>query len=90
MLFFFESLFELLLHVLVTYGFVYIGKAIVYVLTLGHWRGERGADEGRIHGATGALSFVRDGQRVLTNRSTAFVGGMACIVPGVVWVALTW
>ncbi|MBB6562180.1 hypothetical protein HNP48_004889 [Acidovorax soli] len=86
----FEMLFELLIYVLVNYVFVYIGKAIVYALTLGHWRGERGADEARIHGAAGALSFVRDGQRVLTDRSAAFVGGAACIVLGLAWVALTW
>lgn len=85
-----EGLLELLVYVLVNFVFVYTGKAIVYALTLGHWRGERGADEARIHGAAGALSFVRDGQRVLTDRSAAFVGGVACIVLGLVWVAVTW
>lgn len=63
-------------------------ELLVYALTLGHWRGERGDNEGRIHGAAGALSFVRDGQRVLTDRSAAFVGGVACLVMGVVWVAV--
>lgn len=61
---------------------------VAHALTLGRWRGERGDNEGRIHGAAGALSFVRNGQRVPTDRSAALVGGVACIVLGVVWVVV--
>ncbi|MFN9473009.1 hypothetical protein [Acidovorax sp.] len=83
-----EGFLELFVYVLVNYVFLYTGKAVVYVLTLGRWRGECGDNEGRIHGAAGALTFVRDGQRVLTDRSAAFVGGIACIVLGFAWVVV--
>lgn len=75
-----EAVFQLLAYVLVDVVFVFTGKAVVHALSLGRWRGERGADEGRIHGAAGALSFVRDGQRVLTDTGAACVGGLFCIV----------
>ncbi|EJE53891.1 hypothetical protein PMI14_01214 [Acidovorax sp. CF316] len=74
-----EAIFGLVATILVDFVFVVAGKLVIYALTLGRWRGER-AGEGRIHGAAGALSFVRDGQRVLTDRSACFVGGFFCIV----------
>ena len=43
--------------------------------TLGQWRGERlKSDESRIHGAAGALSFKREGQRVFTESGLLIVG----------------
>ena len=51
------------------------GQLVVRLITRGRWRGEdlRG-DEGRIYGPAGALSFVRDGQRVITNTGLSFIG----------------
>jgi len=52
-----------------------IGRFAVRVFSLGRWRGEtRLGDEGRIFGAAGALSFVRDGQRVVTDTGLLFAG----------------
>ena len=43
------------------------GKLFVQLISLGRWRGESlDGSEGRMHGPAGALSFSRDGQRVLT------------------------
>lgn len=60
--------------------FMTVGRIVVYMLTLGQWRGERVMkDEGRIHSAAGALSFVRDGQRVITCTGLSFVGFATCL-----------
>lgn len=54
---------------------VQTGRAAVWLLSLGRWRGEPlFGDEGRIFGAAGALSFVRDGQRVITETGLLFAG----------------
>ena len=51
------------------------GRLVVWLITFGRWRGEPLLDdEGRIYGAAGALSFVRDGQRVITDTGLLFVG----------------
>ena len=51
------------------------GRLVVSVLTFRHWRGESlDGQEGRVHGAAGALSFVRDGHRVVTITGQLFVG----------------
>ena len=51
------------------------GRVIVRLVSLGRWRGEPlFGNEGRIYGAAGALSFVRDGQRVITETGLMFVG----------------
>ena len=51
------------------------GRLVVSILTLRHWRGESlDGQEGRIHGAAGALSFVREGHRVVTTTGQLFVG----------------
>lgn len=51
------------------------GRLVVSIVTLKHWRGESlDGREGRIHGAAGALSFVRDGHRVVTTTGQLFVG----------------
>jgi hypothetical protein len=54
---------------------VITGRVIVRLVSLGRWRGEPlFGNEGRIYGAAGALSFVRDGQRVITETGLMFVG----------------
>ena len=51
------------------------GRLVVWLITFGRWRGEPLLDdEGRIYGAAGALLFVRDGQRVITDTGLLFVG----------------
>ena len=54
---------------------VQTGRLVVWSVSFGKWRGEQllGA-EGRIYGAAGALSFVRDGKRVITDTGLLFVG----------------
>jgi hypothetical protein len=54
---------------------LFTGKAVVSVLSLGRWRGEAiGGNESRIHAGAGALSFVRDGRRVVTETGLLFIG----------------
>ena len=61
------------------------GRVVVWLVSFGNWRGEPlFGDEGRIYGAAGALSFVRDGRRVITDTGLLFVG----VVFFVVFVAL--
>jgi hypothetical protein len=61
------------------------GRVVVWLVSFGKWRGEPlFGDEGRIYGAAGALSFVRDGRRVITDTGLLFVG----VVFYVVFVAL--
>jgi len=61
------------------------GRVVVWLVSFGKWRGEPlYGDEGRIYGAAGALSFVRDGRRVITETGLLFVG----VVFYVVFVAL--
>ena len=51
------------------------GRLIVWLVSFGKWRGEPlFGEEGRIYGAAGALSFVRDGRRVITHTGLLFVG----------------
>ena len=51
------------------------GRVVVRLVSFGKWRGESlFGDEGRIYGAAGALSFVRDGRRVITDTGLLFVG----------------
>lgn len=58
-----------------------IGRFAVWVFTLGAWRGESlGGEEGKIYGAAGALSFVRDGRRVVTCTGQLFAGIAFCVL----------
>jgi hypothetical protein len=51
------------------------GRVVVWFVSLGQWRGEQlFDDEGRVHGAAGALSFVQDGRRVITDTGLLFFG----------------
>lgn len=54
---------------------IYTGRGVIAALSLGCWRGEQiQRKEGRIHSAAGSLSFVRDGQRVVTAGGLFFAG----------------
>lgn len=54
---------------------VSVGRIAVFVVSLGRWRGERvGGNEGRTYAAAGALSFVRQGRRVITRTGLLFAG----------------
>lgn len=51
------------------------GRLVVWLVSFGKWRGEPlFGDEGRIYGAAGALSFVRNGKRVISETGLLFVG----------------
>jgi hypothetical protein len=51
------------------------GRAVVSLASFGRWRGEQlGAREGRVHGMAGALSFRRDGRRVITRVGLLLTG----------------
>lgn len=51
------------------------GRAVVWLVSFGKWRGEPlFGEEARIYGAAGALSFVRDGRRVMTDTGLLFAG----------------
>ncbi len=50
-------------------------RVIVWLVSVGKWRGEPlFGEEGRTYGAAGALTFVREGKRVVTNTGLMFVG----------------
>jgi hypothetical protein len=64
------------------------GRLVVWLITFGRWRGELLLeDEGRIYSAAGALSFVRDGQRVITETGLLFIGIAFYVVLVVVVIA---
>lgn len=65
------------------------GKLVVRLISLGQWRGERFLQgEARIYGAAGAISFLRDGQRVVTGLGLTIVGTLFYFSLLVCWVAL--
>lgn len=54
---------------------VFTGKLVVAAVSLGRWRGQDlSSKEHLVYGPAGALSFRRDGQRVLTHDGLLFVG----------------
>lgn len=68
---------------------VQTGRVIVWLVSFGKWRGELlFGEEGRIYGAAGALSFVRDGKRVLTETGLMFVGAVFYVVLLAIIIAL--
>ena len=70
-----EELLAFVVWLLVEVILLKTGKAVVSLGTLGRWRGEKVSEkEGRIHGLAGALSFKRDGQRVITTNGLLVVG----------------
>ena len=51
------------------------GKAVIWAFSFGRWRSESlREDESRVFAAAGALSFVRDGKRVITTTGMLFAG----------------
>lgn len=51
------------------------GRIAVWLVSFGRWRGEQlRGNEGRTYGPAGALSFVRDGRRVITDTGLLFFG----------------
>lgn len=74
---------------LVELFFVLLGKLVVPILTFGLWRGERlTTDEYKIHSAAGALSFVVDGQRVISHIGLLFVGVVTTIATVILLLAI--
>jgi hypothetical protein len=51
------------------------GRVLIFLLSFGRWRSESiEENKGRIHGPAGAISFKRDGQRVITTDGVSFIG----------------
>lgn len=52
-----------------------LGRVAVWLVSFGRWRGEQlRGNEGGTYGPAGALSFVRDGRRVITDTGLLFFG----------------
>ena len=69
---------------------LFTGRLIVLAVSGGHWRAEGvTSTEGSIHGAAGALSFKRDGQRVVTCTGQVLAGFLFyfLLVVGLIWMA---
>jgi hypothetical protein len=66
-----DAIIEFLLSVVL----VWTGRIMVPIISLGRWRGAslQGKEE-KIYGAAGALSFVRDGRRVVTTTGMGLLG----------------
>jgi len=59
----------------VEFVLIYTGKGVITTLSIGRWRGEQiSKKEGRTYSAAGSLSFMRDGQRVITANGLFFAG----------------
>lgn len=64
------------------------GRLLVSALSLGRWRADPlMKEEGRIYGAAGGFSFVRDGRRVITHTGQLFIGLAFYIVLAAAFVA---
>lgn len=56
------------------------GRLLVWACTFGRWRSESIArQEGRVFSAAGALSFRRDGRRVITRTGLFIAGAAFCL-----------
>lgn len=65
------------------------GKVVIRLASLGQWRGENLIQgEARIHGPAGALSYLHDGQRVITGLGLSIVGALFYCVLFLCWGAL--
>lgn len=77
-----------LLWALVEVLLAYTGKAVLWCLSFGRWRSESlREDESRVFAAAGALSFVRDGRRVITTTGAVFAGVAFYLLLGVLLLA---
>ena len=75
-----EELLSFAVWVVVELLLIGTGRAVVSLATFGRWRGEQlGSGEGRVYGMAGALSFKRDGRRVIT-RVGLLLAGLAFYV----------
>lgn len=64
------------LATLMQVALVFTGRALVKGVSLGRWRGEHlKGTEGRVYAMAGALSFKRNGQRVVTGLGLLLAGG---------------
>jgi len=53
----------------------FTGRILVWAISFGRWRSESlREDESRVFAAAGALSFVREGRRVITSTGLIFAG----------------
>jgi hypothetical protein len=69
---------------------LYTGKGLIAAISLGRWRGEQiSKSEGRIYSAAGALSFIREGRRVITTNGLLFAGLIFYITLAVLVVYVT-
>ena len=69
---------------------VLTGKAVVAIATVGRWRGEHlTKSEAHVYGPAGALSFKREGRRVITATGMLLIGVLFYVALGVVllWLA---
>ena len=83
-----DHLLGALLEVVFGTVFVGTGRVIVVVFSLGRWRGASPFDsEESIYGGAGALSFVRDEQRVVTTTGTGLLGFLFYLLVAVVLIA---
>jgi hypothetical protein len=70
-----EDFFALVAWIVVEVVLIQTGRATVWSVSLGRWRGEDLSNkEGRIYGPAGALSFLRGGHRVITANGLLFAG----------------
>lgn len=59
----------------------FTGRILVWVISFGRWRSESlREDESRVFAAAGALSFVREGRRVITTTGLIFAGLTFCLL----------
>ena len=69
---------------------LFTGRWVVMTISLGRWRAERiTSGEGRIYGAAGALSFKRDGRRVVTSTGQFLAGVLfyVLLIAALIWLA---
>ena len=70
-----DDLFTVALWGLIEWFFISLGRATVYTVSLGRWRGEHSDRlESRTQAPAGALSFAHGGQRVFSLRGLMLVG----------------
>ena len=72
----------------VEFVFVLTGRAVVWLISFGRWRGEEmTTNEALIYSAAGSLSFVRDGRRVITHTGLMFFGIVFYVLLAVILIA---
>ena len=72
----------------VEFVFVLTGRAVVWLISFGRWRGEEmTTNEALIYSAAGSLSLIRDGRRVITDTDLMFFGIAFYVLLAVVLIA---